>query len=285
MVSSMAPYHRAERARSRAMPNVILQRQEAVLEIVLNRPERLNAANRELIGELASAVAEAADDRTARAVLLRGAGTHFCAGGDITMFGELLRLSPEEREKALYEIVGMLHPLLMRLRRMPKPVVAAVQGAAAGFGLSLVLAADLALAAEDTVFTSGYIHLGTSPDGGMTMTLPRIVGLKRAAELMFLGDRFDARYALELGLVNRVVPVVALEAEAIALATRLAKGPTHAYGRVKALLETSVGQLLDAQLQRETESFAACAATEEFAEGVRAFIAKRPPNFAGLKTR
>ena len=267
------------------MPNVVVRRQDAVFEIILNRPEIRNAVHREAIGELASAVAEAADDRTARAVLLRGAGTHFCAGGDITMFGELLRLSPEERGKALSEIVGMLHPMLMRLRRMPKPVVAAVQGAAAGLGLSLVLAADLALAAEDTVFTSGYIHLGTSPDGGMTMTLPRIVGLKRAAELMLLGDRFDARYALELGLINRVVPAGALEAEAMALATRLAKGPTHAYGRAKALLETSVGQLLDAQLQRETESFAACAATEEFVEGVRAFLDKRLPNFSGLKTR
>jgi len=267
------------------MPNVVVRRQDAVFEIILNRPEIRNAVHREAIGELASAVAEAADDRTARAVLLRGAGTHFCAGGDITMFGELLRLSPEERGKALSEIVGMLHPMLMRLRRMPKPVVAAVQGAAAGLGLSLVLAADLALAAEDTVFTSGYIHLGTSPDGGMTMTLPRIVGLKRAAELMLLGDRFDARYALELGLINRVVPAGALEAEAMALATRLAKGPTHAYGRAKALLETSVGQLLDAQLQRETESFAACAATEEFVEGVRAFLDKRLPNFPGLKTR
>lgn len=267
------------------MPNVIVRRQDAVFEIIVNRPEIRNAVNREAIGELAAAVAEAAEDRAARAVLLRGAGTHFCAGGDITMFAELLRLSPEERGKAFHEIVGELHPMLMRLRNMPKPVVAAVHGAAAGFGLSLVLAADLALAAEDTVFTSGYIHLGTSPDGGMTMTLPRIVGLKRAAELMLLGDRFDARRALELGLINRVVPPAELEAEAMALATRLAQGPTHAYGRTKALLETSVGQLLDAQLRRETESFAACAATEEFAEAVRAFVEKRPANFSAMRQR
>jgi 2-(1,2-epoxy-1,2-dihydrophenyl)acetyl-CoA isomerase len=100
---------------------------------------------------------------------------------------------------------------------------------------------------------------------------------------MFLGDRFDARYALELGLINRVVPAAAFEAEVMALATRLANGPTHAYGRAKALLETSVGQLLDAQLQHETESFAACAATEEFAEGVRAFLEKRPPNFSAMR--
>jgi 2-(1,2-epoxy-1,2-dihydrophenyl)acetyl-CoA isomerase len=263
------------------MPSVIVQRREGVFELTLNRPEVLNAVNREAIAELAAAAAEAAEDRGARAVLLMGAGTHFCAGGDITMFAELIRLSPGERQKALYRIVDTLHPLLIRLRHMPKPVVAAVQGAAAGFGLSLVLAADLALAAEDAVFTSGYIHLGTSPDGGMTATLARAVGLKHAAELMLLGDRFDARRALELGLVNRVVPADALAAEANVLTRRLAAGPTHAYGRTKALLQATLGDSFDAQLRRETESFAICAATEDFAEGVRAFLEKRRPVFTG----
>jgi 2-(1,2-epoxy-1,2-dihydrophenyl)acetyl-CoA isomerase len=144
-----------------------------------------------------------------------------------------------------------------------------------------VLAADLALAAEDAVFTSGYIHLGTSPDGGMTAMLARIVGLKRAAELMLLGDRFDAGRALELGLVNRVVPADALASEAAGLAARLAAGPTYAYGRTKALLQATLGDAFDAQLRRETESFAACAATADFAEGVRAFLEKRRPVFAG----
>jgi 2-(1,2-epoxy-1,2-dihydrophenyl)acetyl-CoA isomerase len=263
------------------MPSVIVERREGVFEITLNRPEILNAVNRETIAELAAALAEAAEDRSARVVLMRGAGTHFCAGGDITMFAELIRLAPAERQKALYRIVDTLHPLLVRMRHMPKPVVAAVQGAAAGFGLSLVLAADLALAAEDAVFTSGYIHLGTSPDGGMTATLSRVIGLKRAAELMLLGDRFDAARALELGLVNRVFPAQALAAEAAALAARLAVGPTHAYGRTKALLQATLGDAFDAQLRRETESFAACAATADFAEGVRAFLEKRRPVFTG----
>src|SRR5499427_10353523 len=193
------------------MPHVVVQRRDAVFEITLNRPEILNAVNRETIAALAAAVAEAGDDRAARAVLLRGAGTHFCAGGDITMFAELIRLAPAERQKALYRIVDALHPLLIRMRHMPKPVVAAVQGAAAGVGLSFVLAADLALAADNAVFTSGYIHLGTSPDGGMTALLARAVGLKHAAELMLLGNRFEARRALELGIVNRLVPPAALE--------------------------------------------------------------------------
>src|SRR5208282_3915613 len=133
------------------MPSVVIERHQGVLEIILNRPEILNAVNRETIAALADAVAEAAEDRTARVILLRGAGTHFCAGGDITMFAELIPLPPAERQKALYQIVDTLHPLLVRMRHMPKPVVAAVRGAAAGVGLSFVLAADLALAAEDTV--------------------------------------------------------------------------------------------------------------------------------------
>jgi 2-(1,2-epoxy-1,2-dihydrophenyl)acetyl-CoA isomerase len=263
------------------MPKVIGERRGAVFEIRLNRPELLNAVDRETIAALAAAAAEAGEDRRARVVLLSGAGTHFCAGGDITMFGELIRLSPEERRRELYRTVDALHPLLVQLRHMPKPVVAAVQGAAAGFGLSLVLAADLALAAEDAVFACGYIHLGTSPDGGMTAILPAVVGLKRASELMLLGERFDAARALMLGIVNRVVPPGDLAAEAEALAARLAAGPGEAYAHTKALIQASIGDAFDAQLRREAENFAACAASDDFAEGVRAFLEKRRPAFTG----
>lgn len=263
------------------MPKVIVERRGAVLEIVLNRAEILNAVDRETIAALAAAAGEAAEDKAARVVLLRGAGSHFCAGGDIQMFGELIGLPPEQRREALYQTVDALHPLLLRLRHMPKPVVAAVQGAAAGFGLSLVLAADLAIAAEDAVFACGYIHLGTSPDGGMTMLLPAIVGLKLASELTLLGERLDAARALRLGIVNRLAPPDRLAAEAEALAARLAAGPTAAYARTKALLQHDVGEAFAAQLRREAESFAACAATEDFVEGVRAFLDKRRPDFAG----
>ncbi len=267
------------------MPDVIVERREAVFEIVLNRPEVLNAVDRKTIAALADAAAEAAEDRTARVVLLRGNGTHFCAGGDIGMFGALIGLPPEARRKELYRVVDGLHPLLIRLRHMGKPVVAAVQGAAAGFGLSLVLAADLAIAAEDAVFACGYIHLGTSPDGGMTATLPGIVGLKLATELMLLGERFDAQRALALGIVNRLVPPDRLSAEAAALAARLAAGPGEAYARTKALIQASLGDAFDAQLRREAENFAACAATEDFVEGVRAFLEKRGASFSKTEVR
>ena len=262
-----------------AMAKVIVERRGAVLELRLNRPELLNAVDREAIAALGAAAAEAAEDRAARVVLFSGEGTHFCAGGDITMFGELVRLPPEERRKVIYETVDALHPLLVRLRHMPKPVVAAVQGGAAGVGLSFVLAADLAIAAEDAVFTCGYVHLGTSPDGAMTALLPAVVGLKQAAELMLLGDRFDAARALALGIVNRVVPADRLSAEAEALAERLAAGPAEAYARTKALLQASLGDAFDAQLRREAENFAACAATDDFVEGVHAFLEKRRPTF------
>jgi 2-(1,2-epoxy-1,2-dihydrophenyl)acetyl-CoA isomerase len=264
------------------MPDVVVERRGAVLDIVLNRPAVLNAVDRETIAALADAAAEAAEDREARAVLLRGAGAHFCAGGDIRMFGELIGLPPEARRNELYRIVGALHPLLVRLRHMDKPVIAAVQGAAAGFGLSLVLAADLALAAEDAVFACGYIHLGTSPDGGMTATLPGVVGLKRATELMLLGERFDAGRALALGIVNRLVPPDRLMGEATALAQRLAEGPAAAHARTKSLIQAGLGDAFDAQLRREAENFAACAASEDFVEGVRAFLAKRAPVFGGM---
>lgn len=263
------------------MPKVRVECDGAVSEIVLDRPEVLNAVDRETIDGLAAAAATVAADAGVRAVLLRGEGAAFCAGGDIRMFGALSGLPAAERGEALRALVRSLDPLLVRLRQMPKPVVAAVQGAAAGFGLSLVLAADLAIAAEDAVFASGYVNLAASPDGGMTLTLPRTVGLKRAAELVFLGERFDAGRAAELGIVNRVVPTAELLGAARALTRRLAAGPARALAAGKALLQESVGLLLDRQLAREAESFAVCAMSEDFVEGVRAFLEKRSPHFAG----
>lgn len=261
------------------MRTVLIERRGGVFEIVLNRPEILNAANREMIADLVQATAEAEADGDSGAVLLRGAGSHFMAGGDIRMFGELVRRPPGERRRIFQEMVAALDPTMLRLRGMAKPVVAAVQGAAAGFGLSLVLAADLALAAEDAVFGAGYIHLGTSPDGAMTANLPRLVGPKRAAELMLLGERFDARRARDLGIVNRLVAAEALLDEARAWAVRLARGPREAVARTKALLQASCDPDFAAQLKREAENFAACAASADFAEGVRAFLEKRRPVF------
>ena len=161
-------------------------------------------------------------------------------------------------------------------------MIASVRGAAAGFGLSLMLACDLAIAAEDAYFTLAYCLIGTSPDGGSTFALPRTVGCKKAMEIALLGDRFDAATAERLGLVNHVVPVALLEPETMKLATRLAAGPTAVYARTKALLTHSLSNTLESQLQREAEAFAQSAAEPDFEEGLRAFIGKRKASFKGL---
>src|SRR5918999_5167880 len=163
----------------------------------------------------------------------------------------------------------------------PKAVVAAVRGAVAGFGLSLMMAADLVLAADSAYFPLAYTLIGVSPDGGSTFSLPRIVGQKKAMEIALLGERFDAATAERLGLVNHVVAASSLDAETAKLAARLAAGPTAVYARTKALLNGSLDATLDTQLQREAESFAQCASEADFQEGLAAFIEKRKPAFKG----
>jgi len=160
-------------------------------------------------------------------------------------------------------------------------VIASVEGAAAGFGMSLMLACDLAIAAETSYFSLAYISIATSPDGSGTFFLPRIVGLRRAMEISLLGERFDAKRAFELGLINRVVTAERLGAETEALAARLAKGPTHAYGATKRLLNASLDRPLEAQLEAEAMSFANCSTTADFVEGITAFTEKRKPAFKG----
>ena len=174
-----------------------------------------------------------------------------------------------------------LHPIMFALRRMPKPVIASVRGAAAGAGVSMALACDLVIASDDAFFTLAYCNIGTSPDGSSTFQLPRTVGIKKAMEIALLGDRFTAEQAKEWGLVNFVVPGADLEAEITQLAERLANGPTHVYGRTKALLYRSIQTDFEAQLQAEGEAFGDCATRADFLEGVTAFVEKRKPTFTG----
>ncbi|MGH8634756.1 MAG: enoyl-CoA hydratase-related protein, partial [Burkholderiales bacterium] len=216
-------------------------------------------------------------DATARAVVLRGAGTAFLAGGDVAFFHAHLARMPD----LVREGGAELHHAILALRRAPKPVLASVHGAVAGAGVSLMAAADLAIAAEGTKFTLAYSKLGTSPDGGATHFLPRLLGARRALELMLLSDAFDAQTALRLGLVNWVTSAERLGSDADAIARRLALGPTLAFGEVKRLVDEGHDRPLAAQLDAEVEAFARCAATRDFAEGVTAFVEKRKPNFKG----
>jgi 2-(1,2-epoxy-1,2-dihydrophenyl)acetyl-CoA isomerase len=253
-----------------------------ITTITLNRPPALNALNAQMVADLAEAVRQAeADD--ARVVVVNGAGGHFMAGGDIKWFKDQIDAEPDKAviKREFEAFIHPVHEVITAMRAMPKPIVAAVQGACAGFGVSLASACDLVIAADDAFFTLAYCHIGVSPDGGSTYALPRAVGLKRAFEIALLGDRFDAATAKAAGLINQVVPAAELEGAVAKLAGRLANGPTHAYGNTKALLNASLGATLAEQLDAEAKSFADCAATVDFAEGVTAFVDKRPPSFSG----
>ena len=178
-------------------------------------------------------------------------------------------------------MIERLHAAIEQLQRMPHPVVASAHGAVAGFGLSLLCACDLAIAADTSYFTSAYRQLGLTPDGGLSYALPRLVGLKKAMEILLLGERFGADDALRLGLVNRVVPEAELDRATAALVTAIVSGPVAAIRNGKRLIQQSLAQRLSAQLEAEAVSFGACSATDDFVEGVRAFLGKRPPHFGG----
>jgi 2-(1,2-epoxy-1,2-dihydrophenyl)acetyl-CoA isomerase len=252
---------------------------DGVLTITLNRPKALNALNHNLGASLRDAIFAAEHEDAVRCLVIRG-GEHFMAGGDLKWFDELARSRlPAENRVQFERLVRDTHALIVALRRTPKPVIASVRGVAAGFGMGLMMACDLAIAADTANFTLAYTLIGASPDGGSTYMLPRIVGAKKAMEIALLNERFDAATAERLGLVNRVVPAASLEAETHKLATRLAAGPLAACGRTKLLLNGSLNTSLETQLQREAEAFAQCASEPDFTEGIGAFLEKRKPQW------
>jgi 2-(1,2-epoxy-1,2-dihydrophenyl)acetyl-CoA isomerase len=251
---------------------------DGVATITLNRPKVMNALDLNMLRDLRAAAGQAARDTTARIVVIRGEGPAFLAGGDVAMFHANLR---NDVPALVKEGAAELHHAILALRLAPKPVLASVHGAVAGAGLSLMVAADLAIAAEDTKFTMAYTRIGTSPDGGATWALPRLVGYHKALELMLLSDTFDAQTALRLGLVNWVVGAERLAAETAAIARKLAQGATIAFGEIKRLVYQGQDQTLAAQLEAEVLAFARCAGTRDFAEGVTAFVEKRKPLFNG----
>jgi len=256
---------------------VLLERDGAVATLTLNRPEVLNALDLDMSRRLAEAASALEQDATVRCVVLRGAGRGFMAGGDVAGF----HAAGDAIPGVAGTLIDTYHQAVRAFARMPKPVIAALHGPVAGAGMSLALATDLAIAAEDMVMTLAYAAIGTSPDGGATHFLPRLVGRRKAMELALLSDRLDAATALSLGLVNRVVPAADLGAETAKLAARLAAGPTRAHAATRRLIAASFEASLDAQLEAERNAFVGCAGTADFREGVAAFVAKRRPDFRG----
>ncbi len=250
--------------------------------IRLNRPEARNALSPEMVAELGQAIASCrAGD--IRAALLTGTGGAFCAGADVRDFtAQLDEGGPEGLSEHLRRLADALHrDVIGGIRRLDKPVVAAVNGVAAGAGFSLALACDLRIASADARFLLAYANIGATADGGSTYMLPRIVGQGRAMEIYLARQPIGAQYALELGLVSQVFEPGHFERHAMEKADQLAQGPTQAYGRVKALFDGSWDADLARQLDNETEALASIGLTRDFQEGIRAFSQKRPAWFQG----
>jgi len=258
---------------------VLLSRDGPVATLTLNRPDALNVLDMTMADALVAHAIVVANDDTVRVVVVRAAGKHFMAGGDIRTFAKSLADPPAEREAQFLKLIERVHVAIETLHRMKHPVVGRVQGAVAGFGLSLMNACDLVVAADDCYFAGAYRQIGVTPDGGGTWSLPRIVGLRQAMEVFLLSERFTAADALRLGLVNRVAPAADLDSATDALVHTLVDGPVHALRNTKRLLRESLGRSLSEQLKAEAISFAQCTARPDFVEGITAFLEKRRPNF------
>jgi 2-(1,2-epoxy-1,2-dihydrophenyl)acetyl-CoA isomerase len=265
-----------------ALETVNVHRAGAAATVELNRPDALNAWNRQLGLDLLAALEDVAGDDAVRAVMLTGAGRGFSSGADLR---DLTGAEEDRTAEGLPDVEKVLseryHPIITLVRTMPKPVLAAVNGPAVGIGLSLALAADLVLARESAYFLLAFVNIGLVPDGGSSLFVPGRVGMARAAEMALLGERVPAPLALEWGLINRVAADDAFEEEARALLERLAHGPTRSYAGTKRQLNRWLYAGMDQQLAFEASIQQEMVASGDFTEGVAAFVAKRQASFEG----
>lgn len=256
-----------------------LEMRGAVCVLTLNRPDRLNALNVQVAKDFKAAVAEALE-RGARAIVLTGAGRAFCAGGDLREMQEIAK--QDGRVEAFFdEPLRLLNEGILLIRQTPVPFIAAVNGVASGGGCNLALACDLVIAAESARFNQAFIKIGLTPDCGATFILPRLVGWKRATELLFTGDLIGAPQAADIGMINSVVPDDELMNKVMGMAERLAQAPTAAIAQIKMLLEASAVNDYGNQLDLEHKTQIESGKTKDFVEGVSAFLEKRPPRFVG----
>ena len=254
---------------------ILLHIQERVAFITFNRPERLNAIDLAMARAFRETIDGLAVRDEVRAVVLRGAGAAFIAGGDIRLFSG----DRNQAAATIAQLIDHFHAATVGLHRLPAPVIASVHGAAAGGGFSLALAADFRIAAETATFTPAYLRLGTSPDGGGTYFLPRLVGPSKALEMFLLGRTYAASDALRLGLVSRVVPAADLERETAQMAAAIAGGAMPALKHAKALITGGDLEALQRHLMAEKQAFLDCVRSPDFEEGVAAFLSKRSPQF------
>ncbi len=262
------------------MSTVIFEKKEHIACLTLNRPEKLNVLGPDMPGELKRCTEAIKNDSQIRCVIIKGAGDHFLAGGDIDHFKALVDAYAKEGESALPDdMFDVLHAAILNIQTMNKPVIASVHGAVAGFGLSLMLACDLVVASENSVFSVAYCKIGTTPDGGMSYFLPRAVGQKKAMELALTGKRFSALEAEQWGLVNQVVANDVLEEKTLGLANLLCAGPADVLARTKHLFNQSYDVSLPDRLQQEADQFYQSMLKADFTEGVTSFCEKRPAKF------
>jgi len=248
-----------------------------VARIRFQRPEVLNAINVRTALCLRDAVYTSIRDASVRVIVLSGEGRAFVAGGDLAYF----RDAGADAPRAAVELIAPMHEAIEALASAAQPVLASLHGPVAGAGMSIALAADLAVAADNVVMNLAYARVGATPDCSASWTLPRLVGLRKAMEIALLAESINAQEALRLGLVNRVVPLDVLEAETTSMAQRLAAAAPLALAGIKRLLRDSLNQPLSAQLAAEQAAFAAGAGTQDFHEALSAFFGKRTPVFHG----
>ncbi|HEV7527860.1 MAG TPA: enoyl-CoA hydratase [Solirubrobacteraceae bacterium] len=259
---------------------VDVHRSDGAATVQLNRPEALNAWNAQLGADLLAALREVAEDDAVRSVTITGAGRAFSSGADLKDIsgGDT---APDGRPDVYKTLTERYHPIMHAVREMPKPVIASVNGPAVGIGCSLALCCDLILAAQSAYFLLAFVNIGLVPDGGSSLLLPSRVGLARASELSMLGERLGADRALEWGLINRVVPDAQLGEETVALAARLAAGPTRSYAGTKRQLNNWLFTRMAEQLELEAQIQQEMASSDDFLEGAMAFVEKRPARFSG----
>lgn len=263
------------------MAELLLEKSGAVATITFNRPDKANAMDTAWLVPMTQFLRDVEHDPAIRCVLLRGNGKHFMAGGDLDGVKKFLG-ETAERRAALSEVPIHEYNVLARvMRRMRQPVVASVQGGVAGAAVGLVAACDLVVAADNAFFFVAHVLHGGTPDGLTSYFLPRMIGVRKTLELALLADRFDAVKAQEFGIVNVVVPAASLAAETQKLVERLCSGPTAAYGLIKNLIDSSLGNSLETQGRLEAETYGKAAMTDDLVDGINAFLGKRAPKFTG----